>query len=74
MKGAWVDELPMVLWAHRTTPKEAIGETSFSLVFGTEVVIPVEVGLPSYRVENYAEQGNDVALLENLDFLHGKCD
>ena len=46
----------------------------FSLVFGTEAVIPAEVGLPSYRVENYAEQEKDVALLENLDFLEEKYD
>ena len=55
LKGAWADELPMVLWAHRTTPKEATGETPFSLVFGTEAIIQAEVGLPSYRVENFAE-------------------
>ena len=72
LKGAWVDELPMVLWAHRTTPKEATGEPPFSLVFGTKAVIPAEVGLLSYRVENYTEQENDVALLENLDFIEEK--
>ena len=54
------------------TPKEVTGETPFSLVFGTEAVIPAEVGLPSYRVENYAEQENNVAILENLDFLEEK--
>ena len=43
-------------------------------MFGTEVVIPVEVELPSYRIDNYTEQENDVALLENLDFLEEKCD
>ena len=59
----------MVLWAHRTTPKEATGETPFSLVFGIEAVILAEVGLPSYRVESYVKQENNVALLENLDFL-----
>ena len=48
LKGAWVDELPMVLWAYRITPKEATWETPFSLVFETEAVIPAEVGLPSY--------------------------
>ena len=74
LKGAWADELPMVLWAHRTTPKSATGETPFSLVFGTEAVIPAEVGLPSYRVENFAERENDEALLENLDFLEEKRD
>ena len=45
----------MVLWAHCTTPKEATRETLFSLVFGTEAIIIVEVELPSYRVESYAE-------------------
>ena len=62
----------MVLWSHRITPKEATRETPFSLVFGTEAVIPAEVGLLSYRVENYFEQENDVVLLENLDFLEEK--
>ena len=74
LKGVWADELPMVLCAHRTTPKEATRETPFSLVFGTEAVIPAEVGLSSYRIENYAEQENDMALLENLDFLEEKRD
>ena len=62
----------MVLWAYRATPKEATGETPFSLVFGTEAIIHSEVRLPSYRVENFTEQENDVALLENLDFLEEK--
>ena len=74
MKDAWVDELPMVLWAHHTTPKEATGETPFSLVFGTKAIITTKVGLPSYRVENYSKQENDIALLENLDFLKEKRD
>ena len=74
LEGVWVNKLPMVLWAHRTTPKEATEETPFSLVLGTEVVIPVKVGLPSYRVENYTESKNNVALLENLDFLEERSD
>ena len=45
----------MVLWAHRITPKEVTRETPFSFVFGIEAIIPVEVGLPIYRVENYSE-------------------
>ena len=64
----------MVHWAHRTTPKEATGETLFSLGFGAEAVIPAEVRLLSYRVENYAEQENDVTLLENLDLIEEKRD
>ena len=64
----------MVLWAHCTIPKEATRETPFSLVFVTEAVIPTKVGLPSYRVENYAEQENDVALQEKLDFIDERHD
>ncbi|KAL2226356.1 UNVERIFIED_CONTAM: hypothetical protein Sindi_1994300 [Sesamum indicum] len=30
-KGSWVDELPGVLWAYRTTPRTATGETLFCL-------------------------------------------
>ena len=44
------------------------------MVFGTKVIISAEVELPSYRIENYTEQENDVALLETLDFLEEKCD
>ncbi|GJU55654.1 reverse transcriptase domain-containing protein [Tanacetum coccineum] len=31
--GTWVEELPNVLWAHRTTPKTSNGETPFSLAY-----------------------------------------
>ncbi|KAK2999168.1 hypothetical protein RJ639_022612 [Escallonia herrerae] len=34
-KGAWVDELPKVLWAYRTTPHSVTGETPFLLCYGT---------------------------------------
>ncbi|KAK3009912.1 hypothetical protein RJ639_011482 [Escallonia herrerae] len=46
-KGAWVDELPNVLWAYRTTPHSVTRETPFLLCFGTEALLPVEVGLPT---------------------------
>ncbi|XP_024013058.1 uncharacterized protein LOC112087264 [Eutrema salsugineum] len=39
-KGRWADELEGVLWSHRTTPRRAIGETPFALVYGAECVIP----------------------------------
>ncbi|XP_071694720.1 uncharacterized protein [Rutidosis leptorrhynchoides] len=34
-RRGWIDELPNVLWAHRTTPKGATNETPFSLVYGS---------------------------------------
>ena len=48
-KGTWSEELPNVLWAYRTTVRTPIGETLFSLTYGTEAIIPVEVGIASLR-------------------------
>nr|GFA55169.1 reverse transcriptase domain-containing protein [Tanacetum cinerariifolium] len=45
----WVEELPHVLWAHRTMIKSSHGDTPFSLTYGTEAVIPAEIGMPTYR-------------------------
>ncbi|XP_071742632.1 uncharacterized protein [Rutidosis leptorrhynchoides] len=65
----WVDELPKVLWAHRTMPKASTGETSFSLVYGSEAVVPVEIGVPTFRIQNFDEESNSEALRENLNLL-----
>ena len=51
LKGNWVEYLPEVLWAYRTTQKSATRETPFTLAFGTEAVAPVEVGIKSPRIE-----------------------
>ncbi|KAA3467173.1 gag-pol polyprotein [Gossypium australe] len=54
-KGTWLEELPGILWALRTTPHTAVGETTFSLVYGTEVVIPTEISMRSHRTQEAAE-------------------
>nr|GEV59950.1 reverse transcriptase domain-containing protein [Tanacetum cinerariifolium] len=45
----WVEELPYVLWAHRTMIKSSHGDTPFSLTYETKAVIPTEIGMPTYR-------------------------
>ncbi|GKV35525.1 hypothetical protein SLEP1_g43782 [Rubroshorea leprosula] len=65
----WVDELNKVLWSCRTTPSSATGETSFSLAYGAEAVIPVEIGLPSARSDRHNDQNNGQLLRENLDLV-----
>ncbi|KAL0402047.1 UNVERIFIED_CONTAM: hypothetical protein Slati_4234600 [Sesamum latifolium] len=42
--GNWAEELTSVLWAYRTTPRGSTGESPFSLVYGTEAIIPAELG------------------------------
>ena len=72
LKGKWVEYLPKVLWAHRTTRKSATQETPFALAFGTEVVAPVEVGLKSSRIEFVSAEHNEEVLHLKLDLLEEK--
>lgn len=46
----WVEEIPSILWAYRATPRSTTGETLFGLLYGSEAVLPVEVGKTSARV------------------------
>lgn len=39
-KGRWVQVLPPNLWASRTIPHLSIGETPYSLTYGTVAIIP----------------------------------
>ncbi|RDY05175.1 Retrovirus-related Pol polyprotein from transposon 17.6, partial [Mucuna pruriens] len=68
-KGRVAEELPQVLWSYHTTPHSSTDETPFRLVFGTEAVIPVEVGEPSTRVEFFEHEANEDELRANLDLL-----
>ena len=71
-KAKWVDELPLALWAYRTTFKTATGHTPFSLSFGSEAVFPVELEVPSHRVTYYDPMTNRALLLESLDEIEEK--
>lgn len=64
----WVEELPSVLWAYRTTPRTATQETPFSLVYVSEVVLPVEIGQTSAWVESYPDD-NDQSRAMKLDIV-----
>ncbi|GKB22143.1 reverse transcriptase domain-containing protein [Tanacetum coccineum] len=49
----WIEELPHVLWAHRTMIKSSHGDTPFSLTYGMEAVILAEIETPTYRIAVY---------------------
>ncbi|KAL6175557.1 hypothetical protein ACLB2K_052196 [Fragaria x ananassa] len=71
-KGLWAEKLPEVLWAIRTTPTRATGETPFFLTYGTEAVLPVELMHPTARVEVFDPATNDEGLLLDNDLLEEK--
>nr|CAH67541.1 H0425E08.9 [Oryza sativa]CAH67733.1 H0522A01.4 [Oryza sativa] len=66
---SWIEELPAVLWANRTTPSRATGETPFFLVYGAEAVLPSELTLRSPRVTMYCEADQDQLRQDDLDYL-----
>ncbi|KAJ9556549.1 hypothetical protein OSB04_011163 [Centaurea solstitialis] len=66
-KGKWVEELPSVLWANRTTPRASTGQTPYSLVYGCEAVLPIEAQLPIARSRTYDQ--NAINLSYDLDAL-----
>jgi Integrase core domain/Integrase zinc binding domain len=51
----WDDKLLEALWAYRTTYRTPTQATPYSLVFGVEAILPLEVELPSLRVAMQTE-------------------
>lgn len=43
-EGAWVEELDQVLWGYRCFPHSVTGESPLNLTYGTDAMLPVEVG------------------------------
>ncbi|GKE43314.1 reverse transcriptase domain-containing protein, partial [Tanacetum coccineum] len=68
----WIGELSHVLWSHRTMIKSSNRETPFSLTYGTEAVIPAEIGMPTLRTMEVDPTKNDEALEINLDLIEEK--
>ena len=46
----WHEILPFVLHGYHTFVRTSTGATPFSLVYGMEAVLPIEVEIPSLRV------------------------
>ncbi|XP_071704516.1 uncharacterized protein [Rutidosis leptorrhynchoides] len=68
-RKGWVDQLPKVLWAHRTTPKNSTGEIPFSLVYGSEAVLHAKIVVPTERTLSFNRDKNARDLCSNLDLL-----
>lgn len=67
--GAWLRELPYVLWAIRTKRKTS---TLFSLAFGMKAVAATEVRLSSFRVEQFKLAHNKDQMRYDLDMVEEK--
>ena len=67
--GAWVDELPSVLWGLRTTPNRSTGRTPFFMVYGAEAVLTSDLLNNAPRVELYSEAEAEQARQDAVDLL-----
>ena len=73
-KGTWVDELPRVLWAYRITYRTSTNETPFSMNYGMEVVVPIDIGKPLFWTKQFDPDLNIEGLSLNLDLFEIKRD
>jgi transposase InsO family protein len=69
LAGAWMKELPFVLWSLRTTPNSSTGYTTFFMVHGAGAVLPAEVHHQVPRVVAYSEAESTAALKDAVDTL-----
>ncbi|XP_019420646.1 PREDICTED: uncharacterized protein LOC109330824 [Lupinus angustifolius] len=60
--------------AYHTTPHSTIGESPFNLTHGSEAMIPVEIGEPTWRTSHFDEATNSTILRHNLDWIEEKRD
>ncbi|XP_070022002.1 uncharacterized protein [Nicotiana sylvestris] len=69
------EKLPFALLGYRTTVHTSTGATPYLLVYGTEVVIPSEVEIPSLRIIQEVELGDAEWIksrYEKLALIDGK--
>ena len=64
-----MEELSHVLWTYQTTPHRSTVETPFSMTYGAEAIIPLEIGFPTLRTSSFTPSNNDGLLEKSLDLI-----
>ncbi|XP_049381273.1 uncharacterized protein LOC125845787 [Solanum stenotomum] len=68
-RRGWHETMPYALLGYRTTARTSIRATPYLLVYGTEVVIPVQVEIPSLRIIPEAELSDAEWVRKRIDQL-----
>jgi hypothetical protein len=74
-KQDWNEKLGECICAYQATIRTATGNTPFSLVYGCEAVLPLEIQIPSLRTTlatKMTEVDNDRLRLKKLEALDEK--
>ena len=62
--------LPFSIHGYRTSARASTGETPYSLVYGMEVVLPIEVQIPYLRIMKAAGLNEEYWIQTRLDQLN----
>jgi transposase InsO family protein len=62
----WDLRVPTVRWAYRTTCKTLTMQTPFKLVYGIEVIFPMEYLVSSLRIVSFTDMGGTESIQEML--------
>ena len=65
----WHKALSNAVWADRVTPKAAIGNSSFSLVYGKEAILPPHLFLPSLQLSRSVQEIGCSAMEHRINTL-----
>ena len=71
----WLEKLYFALWVYRTSFRTSIGATPYPLVYGMEVVFPIETEMSSLRValeQQISKTEWAQALFDQLNLLDGR--
>ncbi|XP_075640388.1 uncharacterized protein LOC142612154 [Castanea sativa] len=72
----WHEYLPFALYAYRTSIRTSTGVTPYSLVYGKEAILLVEVEIPSLRILSQAKLSEAEwarSRYEQLNMIDEKC-
>jgi hypothetical protein len=72
-RGKWIKELPNALWGLRTQPSKPTGQSPYSLVYGSEAILPADVMWDSPTVEQYDEGISKDSRRVDIDGLKEAC-
>jgi len=67
-KRSWDSKLKFALWVEKVTKKKSIGTSPFKMVYGTDVVFPIQLILPVVKFfqEEQDEMNDMVRRMNNL--------
>ena len=65
--GRWLKELPAVVLGLRTQASRSTGVSPYSMVYGSEAILPADIAFRAPRVENYDEERAAAVRTEDID-------